>query len=174
MNCDDRQYFHLLFFISVTEEIGCQKSLPTFYQAMTFNTLYPHKCELFREKKTKVPSTVALLSPAAYRHQSHPRDTNSTLVWQEQSPEVEKLKIWIFKKMEIMLRVCLTVSNMMSRVIFFLHSWVRLENAGTVFKKAWFSPFPLSPLCDTKYLNLIEHHSNQTIVLEVLSVLKVF
>lgn len=98
MNWDDRQHFHLLFFISVAEEIGCQKSLPTFYQAMTFNTLYPHKCELFREKKTKVPSTVALLSPAAYRHQSHPRDTNSTLVWQEQSSEVEKLKIWIFKK----------------------------------------------------------------------------
>lgn len=41
------------------------KGWPTFYQAMTFSSPYPHKRDLSREKKTKVLATVALLSPAS-------------------------------------------------------------------------------------------------------------
>lgn len=80
----------------MAHEMGCQKSLPTFYQAVTFNTLYPHKWELFREKKTKVPSTVAPLSPAStcclQTSITPTPHTTSTLVLKEQSPEVGKVK----------------------------------------------------------------------------------
>lgn len=52
---DDRENFHPRLFISVAAEMGCLKSLATFYQTVTFNTFNPHECTLFWERKTKIP-----------------------------------------------------------------------------------------------------------------------
>lgn len=72
INREDGQHFHQLFFISIAQNIGCQSLPLPFIKPWHLTLFILTKCELFIEKKTKVPSTVALLSPAAYRHRSHP------------------------------------------------------------------------------------------------------
>lgn len=132
-----------VFSISEAQETGRQKSVPSFYEAVTFNTLYPHKCELFREKKTKVSPSVALLSPASTcclqtsitptRHWQHATRVAWAKPWGGKTEsKLQKKK----KKIEFM---CVkfwpcfqTVSSVLDESLYFPHSCVWLETVGTV------------------------------------------